>query len=707
MWEIIVTTENELIKKSYYQSILDKNENEHPIKILGEMYIEEMQKEQPDLSFIRFAQGEVYFLNNDYEAAIYKWQHPLDKKFIPWAQKNIADSHMEMGLFEYAEKFYKEVETDSVTLKSEVLLQLFSLYIQQDNLEKSVDTIKNAVNLNPDYIDVTEIAKRYFEDIQDWDSAVELAVNEAIRTESLSWFEVLEGYIGLGHTLNHTPNYFNEALVTLLYIDKNRFERLADALWNSYQESDFYFQWLEEINRLLLNHNLEQSHTWKKLPTLFKEAYFYLISGRYLIKDISNLIQGHLTNWLELSSVSDSLISSTAILAWNEHFPSELAAALIDEAEHHFKNSNPNQNGRQAGIELLDSVKIWAEKEGLLEGLTEFMKPMLDDDYSMEMASTSSIQNLIKEALSYILDQKIELENVVLQEINWNEELLIELHDFHQELSNMEKEKATVMTSSFRDLKNKLIEKVQIKLPTLLRDCSNLVKEDDDFSKLHIVLNEEMNQRIATYMEKNALPDFKQAIQKWIADSEREFQESQMICTAFSESINQQFKEEKVVLSGDMKVLEDWQRDMERLSRGLLRVEDVNILLRNNPSQLLLKGAGKLLGPLTKNKDMLLNRYKDYIENAEYSEIAGETIRSFIQQLDLFEESIEWDVSRFFLSPQEVLSNIIEEVQADIEKHNDSLNMLREKPEIYRDPLTLFELKLRHYELMNTINAIS
>jgi len=592
-------------------------------------------------------------------------------------------------------------------LKSEVLLQLFSLYIQQNNLEKSVDTIKKAVKLNPDYADVTEIAKRYFEDIKDWDSAVELAVSEAIRTESHFWFDVLEGYAGLGLTSNHRPNYFNEVLVTLLYIDKYRFERLTVVLWNSFQQGDYYFQWLEEINRLLLNQSIEQSHTWKKLPSLFKEAYFYLISGRYLIKDISNLVKGHLTNWLELSSISDSLISSSAILAWNERFPSELGTALIDEAEHHFKKSNPNQNGRQEGIELLDSIKIWAEKEGLLEGLTEFMKPMLDDDYSMEMASTSSIQNLIKDTIAYILDQKLEVENVILQEINSNEELLTELHDFHQQISDMEKEKSRIMTRSFRDLKNKLIEKVQVKLPTLLRECSDLVKEDADFSKLHIVLNEEMNRQIATYMEMNVLPEFKQAIQEWIANSEREFQESQMTWIELSERINQHFKEEKVVLSGDMKVLGDWQRDLERVSRGLLRPEEVNILLRNNPSQLLLKGAGKLLNPLTKNKDMLFNRYKNYIENADYSEIAGETIKSFIQQLELFEESIEWDVSSFFLNSQELLSSIIEEVQADIEKHNDTLNMLHEKPEIYRDPLTLFELKLRHYELMNTVNAIS
>src|SRR5699024_7468350 len=108
-----------------------------------------------------------------------------------------------------AENSYHEVETDSITLKTEVLLQLFSLYIQQDQREKSIDTIKKVVQLNPDYTDVTEIAQRFFENTKDWNNAIELAVDEAIRTESIDWFEVLAGYAERGLTANHRPNYFH------------------------------------------------------------------------------------------------------------------------------------------------------------------------------------------------------------------------------------------------------------------------------------------------------------------------------------------------------------------------------------------------------------------------------------------------------------------------------------------------------------------
>lgn len=58
----------------------------------------------------------------------------------------------------------------------------------------------------------------------------------------------------------------------------------------------------------------------------------------------------------------------------------------------------------------------------------------------------------------------------------------------------------------------------------------------------------------------------------------------------------------------------------------------------------------------------------------------------------------------FFSNPFEVLHRVSEEAQGNIEKHKESLQYMRENPEIYRDPLTMFELKLRQYELMYNIN---
>ncbi|WP_090870707.1 tetratricopeptide repeat protein [Oceanobacillus limi] len=695
-----MTAENEMIRKSYYKTLIDTYDNRHPISILGERYMEEMKKQRPDLSAIRYAQGEVYFFNKDYEAAIYKWGTPLDDELIPWAQKNIADAHLEMGLLEDAEKFYKDVQTDSVVLQAEILLQLFSLYIQQDRFENAVHAIKNAIELDPDYPDVTEIAKAFFENSKDWGNAVELAVNEAVRTKSLPWFEVLEGYVDQGHTTNYEPSYFRGVLVDLFHMDKYRFESLTEVMWNSYKSSDFYIQWLEEINDLIWNHNADESYMWKKLPNLFKQSYFELISGRYLIRDIAPLIQNHLTNWLTISSVSDILISATAILAWDDIFESDLDPTLVKEAAYHFENCSPYQNGRQDGIELFESMKTWAEKEDLLNDLTEFIQPMVEE-YSIEVASPSKIRGLIKASIEFLKEKRVEVEHGIMEKITWNEELLAKLNDIHAQMEGMESEEVHVIKDSFRHMTNNFTQNLMTKLPELLRKSADIVHEDSDFKKIHIDLNNEMNKQVISYMENTGLQGFRDASQTWIEDCLREFKDRQMNMDEMSESFNQQYGEEKITLEADFKILNDWQRDLERISRELVHMEKTNFMLRNNPSQLLLKGAGKLFGSMTKNKEMLHIKYKNYIENEDYSQLIQDLLHPFLQQLESFERSIEWDVNNSFSNIYDGIGHVSDEVQKDMENHKNALATMHEKPEIYRDPLTLFEVKLRQHELMN------
>ncbi|CQR45891.1 Tetratricopeptide repeat [Paraliobacillus sp. PM-2] len=698
-----MTTENERISKSYYQTIIDEsNKQGHAVKILGDMYIEEMQKQQPNLSSIRFAQGEVYFLNNDYEAAIFKWRQPLEEELIPWGQKNIADAHMELGLLEDAEELYRQVNTSSLALQSEVFLQLLSLHVQQGNQAKAVSTIKEAVALNPDYPRLTEIAQTYLEDINDWDHAIELAVGEAIRTQSVYWVDVLSGYVQQGLNVNHPPDYFNGLLIDLLQLDRDRFESFTEVLWNSYRQSAYYLEWLNVMNRLLYDLQNELPFVWEKLPNLYQEAYFDLISGDFLIKDISDLVQNHLANWIEITSESDALVSSTAILAWDETFPSTLDADLISKATYLYENATPNQNGRKDGVKLFHAINDWAKEEGLLEALTEHIEPMLTG-YNIEVASPSSIHQVVKASIAFLLQQRVDLEKGIEEDIHWNEALLASLQHSHQQLGTMEKEAAYEMTDAFRKMKNSLTQRVLTDLPKHLQASSSIIQEDSDFSTIHEDLNEEMNQRIVTFMKKFVNNDVKHAVQQWVEDSKTEFQKHQVACDELSETINKQFGEEKIVLQGDFKVIDDWQRDLERISRGLLRFEKINVLRRNTPSQLFLKGAGKLIGSFSKNNDMLYSKYINYVENEDYSETVKDIITPFMQQLEFFEGSIGWDVSRFFSNPLEVLNMEMEKVETDIQSHTHVLQKMHDNPETYRDPLTLFELRLSQYELMHMI----
>lgn len=702
MWGFMMTNEKELINKSYYQIIIDKKTGQ-PIPVLGEMYMDEKENEIPDFSSIRFAQGEIYFLNQDYEAAIFKWENVLDENLKPWAQKNIADAHFELNLLELAVDIYKAVITDSDVLNMEVFLQLFSAYKKLGKLEAAIDIIKNAVNLNPDYSCVTEMAREFFEECKDWGNAVELTVTEAIRTKSLQWFAVLEGYIEQGLTMSIEPSYFNEALMTLFNIDKFRFERLATALWNSYKQSDYYFQWLKEINHLLLNNTLEGSYIWKMFPSLFNETYYELISGKFLIKDISEIIHSHFANWKELFSGSDSLGCLSAIIAWNEIFPSHLNASLVSEAENVLKSSSWDQNGLDDGKWLFESIKKWADKEGLLHELSLFIQPMMEGSNIEEVGATKLLY-IIKKALGFLIGKKVEEENTIIDNINLNEELLIKINGIQYQLNDMEESKDKAITSSFKKIKNQWIENSMITIPEVLRNCSDIVKLDSDFGRIHVRLNEEMNRRIADYMENTALLEFENEIQRWIADCEGEFKSTQAYLDEISESLNNICGEDKIALNCDIKVLADWKRDMDRLTRGIVHLKQENIMLRNTPLQFLLKSVGKLFGTISKSKEKLHSTYKNFIENADYNQTAHSILHPFIQQLELFERSIERDISMFFSNPFDILNRTSEEAQSNIEQHKESLQYMRENPEIYRDPLTLFELKILQYELMYAVN---
>src|SRR5436305_2978593 len=215
--------DNQLIKKAYYEMFINEHEEVHPIRALGELFQEEQQKDVPELSYIRFAQGEVYFQNKDFESAIFKWGN-ITNELEPWAKKNMGDAYYALGLFPTAEDIYKSIATDHLTLTTEVALQLFSLYIERGKADSAVEMIKKTIAANPDYPDVTELARAFFEEHQDFANAIELAVNEGVRTESVEWFDILKTYVDKGATKMLAPNYFTEALTLLYRLDHARFE---------------------------------------------------------------------------------------------------------------------------------------------------------------------------------------------------------------------------------------------------------------------------------------------------------------------------------------------------------------------------------------------------------------------------------------------------------------------------------------------------
>ena len=901
-----MTIENQFIQKVYYKTFLTEETSTPASEVLGEAYINESKNEFSNISNIRFAQVEFYYQNKDFEAAIFKWEK-VNNALALWATKNIADAYFELGFLPKAEEIYQSIQTEDTTLTMEVSLQLLSLYIEQDRLGLAFKTISEAVAFQPDYPNITAIARSFYEKQEDWNNAIELAVQEGIRTQSLHWFDTLITYINKGFTKNIKPEYFYESLKALYAVDQAQFKELVIALWNSYQHESLYLPWIQSINHLFLHIETDNNDDWNEISTRYQETYFALITGNHFMHELNGLVPNLLTNWFSLTKAKDSLVVSAAVLAWNEVSPTSLESLLVKSAGSLLSNTSAEADVNMETVShLFETIAVWAEKNDvdlshqftllvhelcdlnvtpiLIAGtsdhdktsfvnsilgeniltetlttpilfkdasqteITEFTEldirniPNLDEFHQITATSaqselekkcieiklpsrflrknkftfliTPSIQgqldknnayfeylqaadslvyvlnsssplhsqeidtliylreqvpnlqihfvshtnntttdeklisklkvhfpdaqffpyspsqessqqlgdvtesilsNLAKrdiekeriekliwftqKTIAYLINERVELENTLVKSVRWNKHISVKLTGFINNLTALEKDKIRSITESYLLTKEEITRDIHSQIPELLQSCSDLVQEDSDFKLVHEELNAAMNERVQKHVQQVLLPKFTGSIQEWIETAHNEFIQAQAYLDEMSETFNKLYKEERMKLPCDFKLLDDWNRDVVRMTNRIT-VTNINILLRFTPTQFFLKSAGKLFGNMQKNQSMLANKYKQYIETEDYTEIAHTISKQFFLQFEVFEGALERDIMMFFKDPLNILKQNVDAAQLEIKEDEQTLATLRSNPETYHDPLALFKLQLLQHKFV-------
>ncbi|MBU8905338.1 tetratricopeptide repeat protein [Desertibacillus haloalkaliphilus] len=698
--------ENVLLTKSYYKKFIDHNDDRHPVRVLSEAYFREQQHEA-ELSEIRFSQGEVYYDNKDYEVAIYKWKK-VSGHLEPWAKKNIADAYYQLGHYSKAEEIYITIKSTNVTLTTEVSLQLFSVYKQQEKLNQAAKVIRQAVATNPDYPNVTALARSFFEEYRDWSSAIELAVNEAIRTKSTEWYDRLKGYVEKGLTIAIAPDYFSEALLTLANLDQERFEQIVSAFWNSYKNEEYYLSWLSEFNHLFLNLKDARAESSRQLSILYQESYFDLISGRYFTDELADVVPNLLTNWLSITDAP--LLPSAAVLAWNETFSMQVSPVVVDEAKAYIEAGNGDSDTLVYNFGLFESIMQWVQEHEIelddqLTSLSDEIIATGGDDHFISPGTkaekSEQILSFIRQLIAHLVEQPVEIENSLVEMVNYNQELVTKLNGATNQVIDIEKEQIKVIKTSFQNGKDETQAELKVAIPALLRECTDLIKEDSDFRTIHAELNKQMNEKIQRYTEEKLAPTFNKAMQDWLEVAETAFKHSQSALEDVAGGINAYYGDEEIKLVCDFKILEDWRRDTDRLINRL-EIEEINIVNGFKPAQLLLRSSGKLLGALPTNKAMLQKAYKKFIENEEYEYVIAEVIQQFNAQAQFIEKGLEQDITMFFKQPLEVLGKAKGQANEAIHENEEKINALKTNPEEYMDPLKLFEVRLRQSEWMSS-----
>lgn len=710
-----------LVRKTYYKLIVEEDYQQFPVKHLGELIAGTSDEEEEALAAIRFAQAEVYYHHQDLESAVFKWEL-ITGELENWAVKNIGDVYYDYGWMDQAKEKYLSVNTEESVLKSEVALQLLSIFAEEKNNDKVYEYLTEALSIDPDYPGVSELARTIYEDNKDWNKAVDLVVKEGERTRDITWYEHLLRYVKSGHTLGFTPEYFEKPARHVVEENQYLFQELMASWTASYRDTDNYLYWIGTMNAIFATIELTRHPDWETMAGLHHDIYLDLTDGGYLEQEMEPVMPELLRHWEMLSNGPSAVLAVAAQAAWEEVFP-EKESVLMSPAGYSTQNSSL---AVEEMLRLLESVVAWIESEELDPAeTTELLREelatvpelgaLLDQKESLtfdrvkwlESIRTNELQaekmaqrlsDAIRNLLSRLIQQQRTVENGYEDSIQFYEEMLSRFKALNIALEETRVEKQQNIIETYQTMKQMQKEQFESNVPSMIKATEDVLEDEEKSAKLlHEELNTAMNTRLRIYVDEELFPVFRKSLQQWLRNTENEMQETQDYLNDMNESLNGMIGEEKMKLQLDFELLHDWKRDLTRMINRTELPEE-NIMSRLEPKQVLLRNVGKYFGDMQQSKSFLLQQYRRYLENDDFQDVAENLSYKLFFEFELFERAIRADVDAAFTDIIGHVDDVIAEYQQGLEVTKDELAKLQQHPEYFYDPLKIFDMRHKQCE---------
>lgn len=322
-----------LIKKEYYKSLLESDDILKNIRFLSSQLKKNGNLSSEKVEEIRFVQAELYWLLEDYEVAIYKWNNVESPVLSGWAVKNIGDAYLELDMVEKAESSYLSVSSPSSILKMENLLSLFSLYRRNNQEDKAHLIVDELVTIDYTYKNVGGVALQFYEQINEYISAIKLVILQLELEYTEENLLRLYRYLDESQDNKISPSSSISKLLILLWEkDKNEFLSLLQTLTHYYIDSSYLLEWLdclfsagEQTDYHLIKFILEEQ------AIIFILSIDKLLSGKYSLEELKPIIEIQILKYYSICEESPLKSSLGALLkAWEEVDPNSINNAVLE-----------------------------------------------------------------------------------------------------------------------------------------------------------------------------------------------------------------------------------------------------------------------------------------------------------------------------------------------------------------------------------------